>query len=126
MKQAQTVLDIATQEKRQQIEKTFLKEWKAEDFKTMQAAIVNHFRKMEIKTHHGNYPLQYRGFNRLSEIMGFAYTSSSNYAGYWVCNTSVFSPKYEGYRYVGFSLTEDKKPFAVLWDNEENEILQPL
>jgi len=126
MKQTNTRLDAAIQEKTQQIKPGFLKEWKSEDFKTVEAAIVNHFRKMEIKTYHGNYPLQYRGFKKLGEIMGFAYTSTGDYAGYWVCNTEVLSPKYEGYQYTGFALTEDKKPFAILWDAEENEILQPL
>lgn len=122
----QTILENANQQNNRQIEASLLKSWTPEQFKTMQAAIVGHFRKQEIKTHHGNHPLKFRGFNALGEIMGFAYTSSGAWAGYFVCNTAVYSPKYDGYQYNGFAMSEDGKPFAWLTNDEENEIYLPL
>lgn len=121
-----TILDTAMKDKNESIQSTFLSEWTADQFKAMRRAICLHFSGKEIKTHHGNHKPLNRSFEALGEIMGFAYTSTGIYAGYWVCNTAVYSAKYEGYQYTGFALTADLKPYAVLWDAEENEILQPI
>lgn len=126
MTQVKTVLDIALENKAAETKQTFLNDWTPEQFKAIEKAIRLHFANKEIKTLHGDYVPYYRGFNALDEIMGFAYTSSSLCAGYWICDTDVYSPKYPGYHYIGFALNNENKAFAILWDKDENEILQPL
>ena len=121
-----TVLSTALQQQNKDISATFLNEWSEDQFKAMQRAIVRHFQDRDINTSHGNYKPGFRSFEALGEIMGFAYTSSSSYAGYWICNTDVKSGRYDGFHYVGFAITTDNKPYAILWDKYENEILQPL
>lgn len=105
---------------------TLLKKWTPEQFKAMQKRIAQHFYGKEINTHHGIHNFGYVTFVSLSEIFGLAYTSSSDIAGYWVCNTEVYSPKFTGYKYIGFAMGEDQKGYAVLWDKDENEIILPL
>ena len=122
----QTILDAALTQKANEIKATFLKEWNPEQFKSMQKAIRLHFANKTINTHHGGYVPYFRTFNALGEIMGFAYTSTGDYAGYWICNTAVYNDKYPGYDYTGFALSSDQKPYAILWDKDENEIIIPL
>jgi hypothetical protein len=121
-----TALDKAIKEKNKSIKNTFLNQWDDFQIKGIKQAIVKHFSKMDIVTQHGNYPAEYRVFHTLNSIMGFAYTSSSNYAGYWICNTEVESLLYKGFKYIGFAISSTGKYYAVLWDKEENEILKAI
>ena len=126
MKHNTTVLGTVLNDKAAAIKEAFLKEWTPQQFKRMETAIATHFANKPINTHHGKHEARIRTFKVLGEIMGFAYTSTGDYAGYWVCNTAVYNDKYQGYDYTGFALTADNKPFAILWDAEENEIIIPL
>lgn len=117
-----TVLDIATEEKNKQTEAKLLKEWKPEHFKFMQLAIISHFNYKYFSGRHCHYQPEYRGWQRLSEIFGFAYTSSSDFAGYWVCNDEIVTSKYPGFHYVGFVMAETGEKYALLMDNKENDI----
>lgn len=126
MKQTPTLLDIAAEEKRKKIQDSFLPEWNEEQFITTQKGIAAHFSGKPMETAHGNYPAMYLGWIAIGDRIGLAYTSSGLYAGYWVCNTDVYNPKYLGYRYVGFALSSDGKGYAILWDKDENEIIIPL
>lgn len=121
-----TVLDTALTEKYKAIQNTFLNEWKPEQSRIVRIAIANHFSNREINTHHGKHPAKVRRYQELADIFGLAYTSSSNYAGLWVCNTEIYSNHYPGFKYIGFALTNDLTPYAVLWDKDENEILMPI
>jgi hypothetical protein len=121
-----TLLDAAIKEKNKSIENTFLKEWNDLQIKGIEKAVVKHFSKSPIITSHGGYCLAYRDFNSLASIMGFAYTSTSNYAGYWICNTEVESLLHTGFKYIGFAISSTGKYYAVLWDKDENEILQAI
>jgi hypothetical protein len=121
-----TVLDVATKEKNASLKANFVKEWTPAQFKAMKAAISRHFSNKEVSTRHGNYPGMYLTFKACDERFGLAYTSSSAYAGFWVCNTEIYSAKYPGYNYTGFALSTDQKPYAILWDKDENEIITPI
>lgn len=105
---------------------SFIQEWTPAQFKAIEKAISRHFSFKQIRTLHGNYPAFYMGFKALGEIMGLAYTSSSSYAGYWICNTEVYNDKYPGYNYMGFAISTKGKYYAILWDKNENEIILPL
>lgn len=123
MKQSKSILDEGLEQMRRQLQSTFLKSWDEKQFKTMRGAIANHFSGDRLLTLRGNYPLIKWSFDGIDRILGLAYTSSSSYAGFWVCNTEAYNPKYPGYKYVGFALNKDNKAFGILWDEEENEII---
>lgn len=126
MRTNDTILSKALAEERQKIKNTFLEDWTIDQHTYIQRAICKHFRKDEIKTAHGSYHKDYRGWAALGEIIGFAYTSSSSYAGYWVTNTEVYNKNYPGFRYIGFAISKDGKYYAILWDKDENEIIIEL
>lgn len=123
MKQSKTLLDLVNPEK-----PTLLKEWNVKQHSNIRRAIVAHFMKVgEIRTSSGHRTLHIPySFTQVDNFLGLAYTSSSNYAGLWVCNVEAISERYPLYHYVGFAIGEDGKYYAVLWDKDENEILQPL
>lgn len=125
MKQAKDVLQIALDS---QDKPKLLKEWNPQQFKAIERKILSHFRKVgEIRTSSGHgvlWPIY--NWNGVNNYLGLAYTSSSKCAGLWVCNVDAISEKYPIYRYVGFAIGENGKYYAILWDKDENEILQPL
>ena len=102
---------------------TFLKEWTEREFTKIQNAISGHFSGKNMRTHHGNYPAMYLDWKAISDRLGLAYTSSSDYAGYWICNTNVESNDYKGFKYIGFAISEKGRYYAILWDKDENEKL---
>lgn len=110
--------------------RTFLNEWTPEQFRGMERKIRHHFAPRQINIFKNNIKTNFvrfnRTFKRLNEIMGFAYTSSSSYAGYWVCNAEVESNDHPGYKYIGFALGTNRKAYAILWDKDENEIILPI
>jgi hypothetical protein len=119
-----TVLDVALEERRKEIQNTFLDDWTSDQFSIVEKAIARHFSNKVIKTLHGNHQPRRHSFNSIGEILGLAYTSSSNYAGYWVCNTDAYNDKYPGYNYIGFAMSKvENKCYAILWDKDENEII---
>lgn len=104
-------LDLLVEQKNKAINQSFLKNWTPEQLKVIEGAISSHFRK---------------GITNCKNWLGLAYTSTSSYAGYWVCNVQIEPVKYPNHSYVGFALTDSLKPYAILWDKDENEILLPL
>lgn len=126
MKLSNTLLDTAIAEKNKSLKMSFLLQWNDDNFKTIQKAIRNHFWGKEIKTHREHHPARYLNFAGLDQLLGLAYTSSSSYAGYWVCNTEVYNDKYAGFHYIGFALGEDGNGYGILWDKDENEIIVNL
>jgi hypothetical protein len=103
---------------------TFLKEWTDKEFKTIKQAIKKHFLFKAFRTTQGTKTLY--TYADIENLLGLPYTSSSSFAGVWVTNSEVYSPKYPELHYVGFAIGDDTKPYAILWDNEENETLLPL
>lgn len=130
-KQYPTLLETALEKKRKETEKTFLKEWNIDQFKKMEKAIAGHFSMVDIHTATTRYVVPNfhsikKRFESVGDILGLAYTSSSSYAGYWVCNIEAVNFKYPGYHYVGFAMDDKNKCFAILWDKDENEIIISL
>lgn len=105
---------------------TFLKEWTPKQFKAIEKKIATHFSGKAMNTLHGKYPAMYLNFVALDDRLGLAYTSSSSYAGYWICNTEVKSNQHPEYKYVGFAIGKDDKYYAVLQDKDENELIVEL
>jgi len=118
------VLNTALQAKYKAIEATFLPEWTTNQFQAIKKAISNYFYCKPISTNKGIFTTY--SFKQLADILGLAYTSTSSYAGYWICNVELKHNTYTDYHYIGFALSTDNKAYAILWDKDENEIIIPL
>lgn len=123
MKPSKTLAELSLERRNREMEKSFLPSWTPRQFEYMERKISAHFSYKPMQTLHGNYPEMYLGWQAVSERLGLAYTSSSSYAGYWVCNTEVYNSKFPGYHYTGFALSSNGKGYAILWDKDENEII---
>lgn len=93
-------------------------------FKKMDKAILKHFKGRVLRTMHGDcMPTK---FSELDEILGLAYTSSSMYAMYVICNTEAYLDIQQKYTYQIFTITEEGVCVAECWDIEENPIFIEL
>jgi len=126
-----TLLEIAFEERQAAINKNFLKEWQPFDQlnKKVEAAILKYFRKnicIWQPTHDPNskQPFVMVGsFARIDTFLGFAYTSSGDYAGLWVCNGGyLFPPKNETHHFIGFAINTDGEVIGIADDENENSI----
>ena len=98
--------------------------WSPEDFKTVEKAILKHFKGRTIDTHHGPHTItNYKQFDR---VAGLAYTSTGIYAVYGVCNTAIYLDVERKYKYEFFIMDQTGQVLAELWDNEENAIFIEL
>ena len=105
----------------------FLKEWNPQQFKQVEKAICRFIRSRYWETHHSPDADPFiksgaKTFSRISEILGLAYTSRSNFAGYWACNTELYLDNAHSYWLVGFALDSNSFVHAIFWDKDENEI----
>lgn len=102
----------------------FIKEWTPEQFTKMQRAIRTHFSGKKIRTRHGDHAI--RNYTDADNIFGLAYTSTGIWACYGVCNTEVYFDCDNIYKYSYFTIGENGIYYAVLQDNEENELVIEL
>lgn len=103
----------------------FIPEWDERQSKVMRIAIRNHFGRKGANTmHHGH--IVFNSFAQLDSCFGLAYTSSSSYAMYSICNTEVYLDAEKKYHYNHFSIGKDGKYYAILWDKDENELIIEL
>lgn len=89
----------------------FLKEWSDKQHTKVKRAIARWFDKP---------------FCVVDAQFGLAYTSSGAYAGEWVCSREEYYWDSKQYKYVGFAMDVNEVVYAILWDNNENEIFIKL
>ena len=106
----------------------FIKEWTPEQFKAMDKAILKHFANAYLRysTGAGEERRPIWKFSQLDNILGLAYTSSGVWACYGICNVSAWFDEDNIYKYDYFTIGEDGKFYAVLTDNNENELVIKL
>ena len=107
----------------------FKKEWTPEDFKTAKKYIAKFLNSRYFETHHSPDATPFcncKSFNDYDYVLGLAYTSSSDFAGLWICNTELFLDTDHIYKLNGFVLGSGGFVFAVWNDNKENEIIFPI
>ena len=103
------------------------KEWSKEDFKKVEKAIVKFIngRKVEIK--HDSFPLKFKcTFKQIDSILGLAYTSSSDYAGYFICNTELYLDEKREFTIQSFVIDSVWRVYAICWDINERELIIPI
>lgn len=108
---------------------TILKEWDKSQFKNAQKIITKWVNSRFFETHHTPDKTPFYNtntFNKIAEVLGLAYTSSSDYAGYWVCNTSLYLDAKKVYQIDGFIQDKQGFVYAHCADKAENELLIPL
>lgn len=105
-------------------EPRFRLEWSERDFTNIQKAITAHFKRTGINLEKGQYIL--RTWQGIDQTLGLAYTSSSSYAMYSVCNVNAYLDFGHKYRYVCFGIDLHHSNYAILWDKDENEIIIPI
>ena len=109
----------------------FLKEWNKQQFTTAQKAITKFINSRYWETHHSPDAdpfIKYnkRTFTGISEILGLAYTSTGDFAGYWVCNTELYLDNAHKWNLVGFAIGSNSFVHAIFYDAAENEITFPI
>lgn len=97
----------------------FLKEWSKIQHIIVEKAIKKYLNSRYFENSHGY-------FENLFEALGLAYTSSSSYAGLWICNVELYLDANKKYKIIGFALDTNTFVHAICWDNEENEIIIPI
>ena len=110
---------------------TFLKEWTPAQFKTVQKAITRFINSRYWETYHSRDAdpfiiAQAKKFKQIADILGLAYTSSSDFAGYWACNTQLYLDNGHKWHLVGFAHDKNTFTHAIFNDDEENEITFPI
>lgn len=106
-------------------------EWSSKDFTTVQKAISNYFRKTFVNCMHDDIQGKLSAahtFNQYDQLFGLAYTSSSLFAMYSICNTEVYFDYGKQWNFECFGLAEGNSGFvyALLHDKNENEIYFPI
>lgn len=104
------------------------KEWTPQDFKTVEKAIFNYFKRTYITTMHDAPLYSIRNFNDVDSCLGLAYTSTSSFAMYSICNTEAYFDYGKQWNFVCFGLAEGNSGFvyALIHDENENEIYFPI
>lgn len=104
------------------------KEWTPENFKTVEKAITDYFKRTYVTTEPNVALFSIRSFRDVDNCLGLAYTSSSSFAMYGVCNTQAYFDYGKHWHFVCFGLAEGNSGFvyALLHDNDENEIYFPI
>lgn len=109
----------------------FLKEWNPQQFKAVQKAIVKYINSRyweSYKSPDADPFIKYgkQTFNGISEVLGLAYTSSSNFAGYWPTGEQLYLDNSHSWWLIGFAMDSASFVHAIFWDAEENEITFPI
>jgi len=112
------------------VNSNFIQEWTPKQFKQVERAIYKHFLKYTYKwqpTHDKESAKEFHPFSYqdIDEKLGLAYTSSSAYAGYWVCNGGYMRAN-DSYHFHAFAINTDGKVIGIVQDENEKEIFIEL
>lgn len=108
---------------------TFKKEWTKEDFKTAKNAIAKFLNSRYFEIHHSQDVTPFyncKSFDQFDNILGLAYTSTSDFAGLWICNTELYLDTEHKISLNGFVIGSGGFVFAIWNDKQENEIIFPI
>lgn len=95
---------------------TFIKDWNEKQQKRVNKAICNHLAVQNFSKFWG------KSFEQIENYFGLPYTSSSAYAGLWVCNVIEYYKGSRIYYYRAFAIAEDGYIYAILTNDKEQEI----
>ena len=87
----------------------------------LEGKILSHFKNNPRFDRH-NKMVIHNNFKSLNNYLGLAYTSSSSWAGLWVCNEEVYFDVAKQWIYQGFGVDMGGFSIAYLTDKDENEL----
>lgn len=108
---------------------TFKTEWTEKELQSVKKSIVKYLGSRWFESHHSvdKYCfLNCRTFSQFDNVLGMAYTSSSSYAGLFVCNTELYLDIDLKYKLDCFALGNGGFVYAIWSDIDENEIVFPI
>lgn len=108
----------------------FIQEWTPKQFKQVERAIYRHFIKYTYQwqpTHDKESRKEFNPFSYrdIDEKLGLAYTSTSAYAGYWVCNGGYMMAN-DTHHFHAFAINTVGKVIGIVQDENEKEIFIEL
>lgn len=108
----------------------FLNGWTPKQFKQVEKAILNHFQVYTYKFQSSHdagsqKPFQPYNYDQISDLLGLAYTSGSDYAAFWVCNSGYMMAN-DTHHFHSFAINTDGKVIGIAQDENENEIFIEL
>jgi hypothetical protein len=106
-----------------------LKEWDKSQFKTAEKIITKWINSRFFESHHTpnkNPFIEGKSFKAIAGVLGLAYTSTSSFAAYWVCNTVLYLDAEQKYQIDGFAQEKSGFVYAYCMDKDENDLLIPL
>ena len=102
----------------------FKESWTEADTKLAKKKIVGMFHKNAYQSKKLNRKFSAATFYQIEQQLGVAYTSSSSYAGLWICNDEIFLDG--DIKLISFAISEDNIICSVWWDSEEKETIIPI
>lgn len=108
----------------------FKQEWSESEHDYVRKSILSYLKSRKFESYKGGHYSAFLGMSRFvhfSNALGLAYTSSSSYAGLWVCSDHLYLDTNRKYHLVGFTISQyDTSVYAIWWDEDENEIVFPI
>lgn len=106
-----------------------LREWTPEQFEIIEKDLSAHFSNIPFTistSKQQQYKNQKRTFDDLDIIFGLAYTSTGNYAGYFICNVELYADRTGEFKINGFAMDNNCNVYAVMMNNDEEQKIVPL
>lgn len=104
-----------------------LQNWSSADFKNVEKQLTKFLKSRYFETHHsgiGKTPfIGCKTFRQYADVLGLAYTSSSSFACYNICNTSLYFDVHHKWKIEFIACDKQGFVYLIMWDNEENEIV---
>lgn len=97
------------------------KEWNKEDFRNAELSIKKFLNSRPFASNKSkNVLYSLKALNSMDMIARFAYTSSGEYAGYFISNIRLFLDKDKKFEIYGFCIDTDNIVYAHCWDINDN------
>jgi hypothetical protein len=104
----------------------FKTEWSDSDFKLVKKRVLSFLQSRHNKSAKFPQGIPLSGtsnFKQFADFFGFAYTSSSSYAMYCLCNDELFLDVNQLYKIEFFGMDMGGFVYAICWDKDENELV---
>lgn len=107
----------------------YLQSWTDKQTKAVEKVILSFLKSRNFFSRKSNnMPLFSfcKTFTHCDNLIGFAYTSSSECAGLWVCNDEIYIDVKKQYIIKGFIMDAQNIVYVYCTDTNENELIIPI
>ena len=106
-----------------------IKSWDNKQVSFVKKQITKYLNSRYFETFHSKDSTPFyccKSFSDFDNVLGLAYTSSSDCAGLWICNTDLYLDASHTQKIIGFGLDKYSFVYLICWDDKENEMLIPI